>query len=270
MTDEGCLVSHTHWTPLTHSSCLGVFAELHFSICKKPHLQYFYKFGDASCATTSTFHCRLRADSPSPQEFHPAGRAGTRPPVPPSARGGPAGCCSAGQRRPPGPQAARAGSGGGAELRLALMRMRNGAARAVSQGTARPRPIVPREPLRPLWPGAVAPSSGLSAPHGEDGGAAPCRVDKELGERGQERVVSAGSWRGKAMGRRRPPACGRERGPGPQPPREAGGGAARRWERAGRTSLGAASLLLRLRDEALVGQRAQAAFLSISASFVGC
>lgn len=120
----------------THSSCLGVFAELHFCICKKPHLQYFYKFGDASCATTSTFHCRLRADSPSPQESHPAGRADTRPP--PLGPGRPRRLLSRGAAPAAGPSggASRERREGVAKARANAQAQRSGARRLPGYGAS--------------------------------------------------------------------------------------------------------------------------------------
>lgn len=89
--------------------------------------------------------------------------------------------------------------------------------RLLRHGAAVPSCLAGRSVPSDLRPSL--PHPGFSAPHREDGDHAPCRVDKELGERGQERVVSAGARRRKAAGRRG--ASGPREGEGP---RAAGGG----------------------------------------------
>lgn len=118
--------------------------------------------------------------------------------------------------------------------RRAERRMRHSA--ITGPGDVTPRGVAEHAPLRPcarrlLRYGAAVPSClagrsvpsdlrpslphpGFSAPHGEDGDRAPRRVDKELGERGQERVVSAGPGAGGRRGAGGPSVCGRERGAG--------------------------------------------------------
>lgn len=105
--------------------------------------------------------------------------------------------------------------------------------RLLRHGAAVPSCLAGRSVPSDLRPSL--PHPGFSAPHREDGDHAPCRVDKELGERGQERVVSAGARRRKAAGRRG--ASGPREGEGP---RAAAGGrrGARWWERAGGRSAG--------------------------------